>query len=224
MKRKEKGIGKKAARESAANDKCGNAAKRSTQPKAGRTGAKPAPAAGRGRAAERSQGSRSTNGANAQSPRAARTVKPPKGETVTEAENPQERQSIIQRLIAWLRAVLSFKKGERDEFRYNYDEHHPAYEFKEENGKAVTFGVTHSAETFGIKNMPLEVNPDPNDSRDAYIRNGVISTKTKNLSRKRKDNWKLSDKDKPSVKSKRRYHEKEVKRKAVKQKENKKNK
>lgn len=207
--KKPKPAGKTAA------SKSGSAVKRGTQnPKAGSKGGSPAPVAERERVStpQRSQNSKSNDVVNGLSEQAARQ---------SEASAEQEqRQSIFKKLIDVLKRIIGYKKGERNEFRYNYDEHHPAYEIKEEDGKAITFGVTHSAETFGIKNMPLAENPNPTDSRDSYIRNGVIITKKKRLSRKKLDGWKISDRDKPNVKSKRRNQEKESKRQAAEQKAN----
>lgn len=117
----------------------------------------------------------------------------------------------MQRLIGTLKRVIGYKRGERNEFRYNYDTEHPGYVFKKEKGKYKSFGLTHEDKTFGRKNMPLSQNPSKTDKRPAYIRNGVISQKggmgmrIKGMS--------LSKQDKANVKSKKRYHKKEAKRK-----------
>lgn len=137
-------------------------------------GNKPTLAASKSKVAKGcSQTSRSTPGANAQSQQAAE-------------KNGEERQGILKRFIETLKRVIGYKKGERDEFRYNYDEKHPGYIFREEQGKLKSFGVTHSDVTFGKKNMPLEENPDPKDNRSAYIRNGVITSKKKRNAEKNK--------------------------------------
>ncbi len=137
-----------------------------------------------------------------------------------EQENKQEQQNLLMRLIAWLRAALSWKKGERAEFRYNYDEEHPGYVFKEEDGKLKSFGITHSDTTFGIGNMPLEENPDKSDTDAAYIRNGVITSK-KRRNGGRMKNMQLSPNDKAKVKSKKRNYKKIAKQQKAKNKKSK---
>lgn len=143
-----------------------------------------------------------------QGTKAARTAPPPKPPAA-------ERQGIIKRLIETLKRVIGHKKGERDEFRYNHNEKHPGYVYKEKNGKFKSFGVTHSETTFGNKNMPLNDNPQEGDKRKAYIRTGTVTGKKKNFGGRMK-NFKLSPKDKANVKSKKRNAkkiEKEKKRK-----------
>lgn len=189
------------------------AGKRGTQAKAGSAGKKPAPAPNRGKG----QASRSNNVAKNRSQQAAQTPGANTGEQ-------EQKESIFKRLIEALKRLIGYKKGERDEFRYNYEEHHPGYDFYEDDDVVVSFGLTHHEETFGIKNMPLEKNPDPNDSDPSYIRNGTIVTKKKkNISRNKKTGWVLAPKDKANVKSKKRNYKK-VAREQKKQNENKKSK
>lgn len=131
---------------------------------------------------------------------------------------PQERQGIIKRLIETLKRVIGHKKGERDEVRYNNKEGHKNWVYKEKGENVSAFGLTHSGETFGRKNMPLTENPDPKDKSAAYIRNGVIKGKKSSFANKPKKGMKFSKSDKTNMKSKRRYHEKERKRQAAKKK------
>lgn len=121
----------------------------------------------------------------------------------------------MQRLIGTLKRVIGYKRGERNEFRYNYDTEHPGYVFKKEKGKYKSFGLTHEDKTFGRKNMPLSQNPSKTDKRPAYIRNGVISQKGR-MSKKPLKKLKFSDADKPIVKSKKRNYKKVCKTEAYK--------
>lgn len=137
---------------------------------------------------------------------------PPKAKSELE-----QKQGVIKRLIETLKRVIGYKKGERDEFRYNNDTKHPGYIFKEVNGKYKSFGITHSEQTFGRKNMPLNINPDSSDTRQSYIRNGTISSKKERNSNKLK-NFVLSQNDTANIKSKKRNYKKVNKRKKQKKK------
>ncbi len=129
-------------------------------------------------------------------------------EQAEQANNSQKRQGIIKRLSETLKRVIGYKRGERDEFRYNYDEKHPGYVVEKRDGKYVVFGLTHKEKTFGKPNMLLEKNPDPTDTDAAYIRHGVLVKKAESLSKKPMKDLSVSEKDKPNVKSKKRNYKK----------------
>ena len=75
---------------------------------------------------------------------------------------------------------------------------HPSYVY-DNNGKVYkVIGITSGSSTNGVNNIPLDVNPEPNNSKKAYIRpapidvpNGTKSTKLKG--------WKFAASDKPKV-------------------------
>ena len=141
--------------------------------------------------------------------------KPSKKATKKPPEKTTKRISLIQRLINSLKRIIGHKKGERNEFRYNYEEGHPEYVFQAKNGKYKAMGVTHRNETFGRKNMPLSQNPEKGKKEDSYIRNGIISSKKKNFGAVMK-NYRFADRDKANVKSKKRNYKKVVKRQRAK--------
>ena len=88
----------------------------------------------------------------------------------------------------------NFRKG----FRKNKRIKHPAY-VVDENGNLYQYiGVTHSKMTGSENNIPLLKNPNPDDSRQAYIRPRVEEDDSKNFGR-RYSNWKFSKKDKRKV-------------------------
>ena len=90
----------------------------------------------------------------------------------------------------------------KNEFRYNNSTNHPNYIFEEFDNKYHSVGITHKSKTFGKNNMPLLNNPDSRKINLAYIRNGVITDKKKNYSKKPIKNMSFSAIDFPKVKSK----------------------
>ncbi|MGN0824555.1 MAG: hypothetical protein ACI4MB_05765 [Candidatus Coproplasma sp.] len=215
--------------------KCGSAEKRKTQTKKTNAsrgkGAKPTLANARSNnvVKESSSPSKSTSGANGRSQQAApkngakaeqsvvhtqQRSQPSKSSTGAKVPGEQaapkvedERQGILIRLIETLKRVIGYKKGERDEFRYNLETEHPNYIFEQSGKKIRAMGLTHKNETFGKPNMPLKNNPDPTDKEEAYIRNGIITQKGR-MGKKRLKHLKFSDDDKSIVKSKKRNYRK----------------
>ena len=94
----------------------------------------------------------------------------------------------------------------KNEFRFNHATNHPNYVFGKEGNKCKAMGITHEAETFGKKNMPLKENPNLKDKRKAYIRNGIISQNERYMSKETINNLEFSSEDYPMVKSKRRNY------------------
>ena len=76
----------------------------------------------------------------------------------------------------------------------------PSYVY-DNNGKVYkVVGITGGSSTNGVDNIPLDVNPEPNNKNKAYIRptpievpNGTKSTKL--------NGWKFAASDKPKVQS-----------------------
>lgn len=211
--KKPKPAGKTAASKSGSAVKCGT-----QNPKAGSKGGSPAPVAERERAStpQRSQNSKSNDVINGLSEQAARQ---------SEASAEQEqRQSIFKKLIDVLKRIIGYKKGERNEFRYNNNTGHPNYEFQNKDGRVKAFGITHSEETFGRKNMPLSQNPQRGETETSYIRNGIINADEEVLSEEILEDFVIAKEDRANVKSKKRYHIKESQRQRAKKRKNKKSK
>lgn len=96
----------------------------------------------------------------------------------------------------------------KNEFRYNVRDKHKQYVFLEQDGKYKAVGITHQAETFGKRNMPLKKNPQQGKSEIAYIRNGIISASKKSYGKKPLKNYSFSTEDFPKVKAKIRNYKK----------------
>ena len=125
-----------------------------------------------------------------------------------------QKQSLIEKLIDLLKGLGTQKKKlkPKNEFRTNRQEgNHPNYIFAEKGKKYRSLGITHHSETFGKKNMPLEVNPKKGDGSPAYIRNGIISSPKKSYSEKTLNDFRFGKEDYPNVKSKIRNYKKKVK-------------
>lgn len=129
-----------------------------------------------------------------------------------------KKKNLIQRLIAVFKTEEKKKKRQnssaRNEFRYNNQTKHPNYIFEESNGKYRSLGVTHQERTFGKQNMPLDKNPKKGEEKKAYIRNGVISAKKSNYSKKTINNMSFNQSDYKNVKSKIRNYKKNRKKKS----------
>lgn len=97
---------------------------------------------------------------------------------------------------------MNKKQLRKNEFRYNNTTKHPNYVFEEFGNKYHSLGITHKEKTFGKKNMPLSDNPDKRKKEKAFIRNGIITDKKKNYSKKNINSMNFSLEDFPKVKSK----------------------
>lgn len=87
------------------------------------------------------------------------------------------------------------KKGE---FRTNKKTGHPSYIYVKVGSRYKYIGITHAEITDGVKNIKLDKNPNPNDSRVSYARPTPAEDKTKNFKEK-KAGWELSSSDKKKV-------------------------
>lgn len=95
------------------------------------------------------------------------------------------------------------RKENRDEFRTCFSRKakgHPTYIYAKVGDRYKYIGLTHAEITKGMRNIPLEQNPNPNDSRQSFIRPKVDSDKESLFEKKAKDGWSLSKKDKRKVK------------------------
>lgn len=76
---------------------------------------------------------------------------------------------------------------------------HPQYVFDEEGNKYKVLGITSSAETNGVKNVLLERNPEPHNSKMAYVRTKP-AIEDKGAFGSRLNGWKFTKNDKKKVK------------------------
>lgn len=126
-----------------------------------------------------------------------------------------EKESLIEKVIKVFKLIGETKKRKsKNEFRYNNKTGHPNYIFEEENGKYHSIGITHRSETFGIRNIPLNENPQKTKKGEpANLRTGIISEKKNNYSKKPNKNMSFSKDDFPNVKSKVRNYKRNRKKK-----------
>ena len=94
-----------------------------------------------------------------------------------------------------------FRKGFRKMNNKKVDRYgHPTYVYAKVGDEYRYIGITHSPITKGVKNIRLEVNPNPNDKADAYVRPRAEKADRSKFG-KRLDKWKFSDKDKVKIKT-----------------------
>ena len=94
---------------------------------------------------------------------------------------------------------MSDKNKSKNEFRKSKKTNgHPAYIYKREGDTYKFVGITHSPITHGVKNIPLDKNPNPNDISKSYARPFCDSDNKKNFSRKL-SGWKLSSSDRVKI-------------------------
>ena len=100
------------------------------------------------------------------------------------------------------------KKKFRRSFRKNTRINHPAYIIDQDGNMYAYIGITHSetikkekinkGKAYNEKNVLLDKNPDPRDTRKAYVRPVVESDHIKNFGR-RYDDWSFAKSDKRKV-------------------------
>ena len=75
---------------------------------------------------------------------------------------------------------------------------HPQYVFGEDGKVYQIIGITTGAETNGVKNIPLDKNPEPGNDRKAYIRPKTGTVK-KGVENSKLKGWKFAESDKSKV-------------------------
>ncbi len=89
-----------------------------------------------------------------------------------------------------------------NEFRYSESKlyaDHPQYIFgKTRSGKYKSLGLTHQPDSKHHV-VPLSKNPNPQDTKKAYIGTNPHTLRAKDLDKMPKRNWRFDDKDKPVV-------------------------
>ena len=73
---------------------------------------------------------------------------------------------------------------------------HPQYVYDEDGRKYKVVGITKSPITDGVLNIRLDVNPEPNNKKPAYIRPKTDSVE-KGVENVRLKGWKFAGSDKP---------------------------
>lgn len=91
------------------------------------------------------------------------------------------------------------KEIKKDEIRKNKDTRHPAYIYAKVGNEFKYLGITHAKITDGVKNIPLDKNPNPKDKKKSYVRPKAEKSKTSRFKAKEKG-WSLSKKDKEKLK------------------------
>ena len=136
----------------------------------------------------------------------------------TKAPNNSQKakKPLIQKLTSILRKEVK-KRTEfhpKDEYRYNHDTQHITHVFLENESEYRAVGFTTKEKTFGKDNMPLNKNPKRGDTRNSYVRNGIVADSKRSFSRKTAKNFRVTDTlDKANLKSKERNYRKQQKRK-----------
>ncbi len=93
------------------------------------------------------------------------------------------------------------KSSERDEFRKRRKggEGHPEYIYKKVGNTFEFIGITHSPITRGIKNIELDKNPNPKDTKKSYIKPTPERRSQSDFHNNTLKGWKFSDNDKLKV-------------------------
>ncbi len=94
---------------------------------------------------------------------------------------------------------MAKKEIKKNEFRKNRETSHPTYIYAKVGKEFKCIGLTHAKMTSGIKNIPLEKNPNPKDSRKAYARPTPVRKHISSFGKKL-DGWFFSDVDKEKIK------------------------
>lgn len=93
------------------------------------------------------------------------------------------------------------KRQVKNEFRKKNSKDgkgHPTYIYAREGNVYHYLGLTHAEVTKGVKNIPLEKNPNPEDKRKAFFR--PKAEKGNRSSFGKKLHWSFSEGDKKQIK------------------------
>lgn len=97
---------------------------------------------------------------------------------------------------------MAKKIEKRNEFRKKNSKDgrgHPTYIYARQGDEYKYIGITHADITKGVKNIPLEKNPNPKDDKKAFFRPKAEKHHKSSFGKKLKG-WFLSDKDKENMK------------------------
>lgn len=93
------------------------------------------------------------------------------------------------------------KEIKKNEFRKNNSKEgqgHPTHIYAQKGDKYVFIGITHAEITEGVKNIPLEKNPEPGKTEQSYIRPNPAEAHKSSFGAKLKG-WFFSNNDKKKV-------------------------
>lgn len=90
------------------------------------------------------------------------------------------------------------KEHSRNEFRKSKVSGHPAYIYAKIGNDYKFIGLTHSPITQNVKNIKLEKNPNPKDTRVAYFK-PIPERQKKSKFKKPEFGWSFSEKDKKKI-------------------------
>ena len=93
------------------------------------------------------------------------------------------------------------KEIKKNEFRKNNSKEgqgHPTHIYAQKGDKYIFIEITHAEITEGVKNIPLEKNPEPGNKSQAYIRPHSNEAHKSSFGAKLKG-WFFSDNDKKKV-------------------------
>ena len=90
------------------------------------------------------------------------------------------------------------EQSKLNEFRKNKDTRHPAYIYARVGNEYKYIGLTHSPITNNVKNIKLEKNPNPLDTKTAYFRPKSELGRV-NRFKKKETGWFFTKKDKEKI-------------------------
>ncbi len=86
------------------------------------------------------------------------------------------------------------------EFRFNKKRKHPAYVFKQKDGKYHSLTITHSKKHKKKNTQKLYKNPSPKDTSDAYVVKKVVKDDISAYGKKPLKNWGFHTYDRRNIK------------------------
>lgn len=95
------------------------------------------------------------------------------------------------------------RKQKRNEFRTCFSKKakgHPTYIYEKVGERYRYIGITHAQITKGLRNIPLEKNPNPKDDRQSYMRPKTDEDKVSLFEKKPRSDWKFSKNDRKTAK------------------------
>ena len=111
---------------------------------------------------------------------------------------------MIKSLRQGVMRIIEKKKNKqsRNEFRKKNGKDgrgHPTYVYARQGDDYFYIGLTHAKITKGVKNIPLEKNPNPKDKRAAFFRLQAEKNNRASFGKKL-HGWSFSDNDKEKIK------------------------
>ena len=98
--------------------------------------------------------------------------------------------------------IIAKQKQSKNEFRKKNSQDgrgHPTYIYARQGDDYLYLGLTHAEITKGVRNIRLDKNPNPKDSRTAYVRPKAEKNNKASFGKKLQG-WSFSDSDKEKIK------------------------